>query len=101
MDNSGHFTGKGYGAHGHNDKRPLSMEELSTAISIIKTAKKDEVIKGEIVRKAQRYFIVRKTTSLQLINVEVPINNNRRMNIVSIYNTTQNHVDKLRREYKQ
>ena len=101
MDNSGHFTGKGYGAHGHNDKRPLSMEELSTAISIIKTAKKDEVIKGDIVRKAQRYFIVRKTTSLQLINVEVPIINNRRMNIVSIYNTTQNHVDKLRREYKQ
>lgn len=101
MDNSGHFTGKGYGANGHNDKRPLSMEELSTAISIIKTAKKDEVIKGDIVRKAQRYFIVRKTTSLQLINVEVPINNNRRMNIVSIYNTTQNHVDKLRREYKQ
>nr|DAQ77470.1 MAG TPA: minor capsid protein [Caudoviricetes sp.] len=100
MDNSGHFTGKGYGPHGHNDKRPLSMEELSTAISIIKTAKKDEVIKGDIVRKAQRYFIVRKTTSLQLINVEVAINNNGRMNIVSIYNTTKKYVDKLRRKYE-
>ena len=77
------------------------MEELSTAISIIKTAKKDEVIKGDIVRKAQRYFIVRKTTSLQLINVEVPINNNRRMNIVSIYNTTKKYVDNLRRKYEQ
>lgn len=101
MDNSGHFTGKGYGPHGHNDKRPLSMEELSTAISIIKTAKKDEVIKGDIVRKAQRYFIVRKTTSLQLINVEVAINNNDRMNIVSIYNTTNKYVDKLKRKYEQ
>lgn len=101
MDNSGHFTGKGYGPNGHNDKRPLSMEELSTAISIIKTAKKDEVIKGDIVRKAQRYFIVRKTTSLQLINVEVTINNNGRMNIVSIYNTTKKYVDKLRRKYEQ
>lgn len=101
MDNSGHFTGKGYGPNGHNDKRPLSMEELSTAISIIKTAKKDEVIKGDIVRKAQRYFIVRKTTSLQLINVEVAINNNGRMNIVSIYNTTKKYVDKLRRKYEQ
>ena len=101
MDNSGHFTGKGYGANGHNDKRPLSMEELSTAISIIKTAKKDEVIKGDIVRKAQRYFIVRKTTGLQLINVEVAINNNGRMNIVSIYNTTKKYVDKLRRKYEQ
>ena len=101
MDNSGHFTGKGYGPNGHNDKRPLSMEELSTAISIIKTAKKDEVIKGDIVRKAQRYFIVRKTTGLQLINVEVAINNNGRMNIVSIYNTTKKYVDKLRRKYEQ
>ena len=101
MDNSGHFTGKGYGPNGHNDKRPLSMEELSTAISIIKTAKKDEVIKGDIVRKAQRYFIVRKTTNLQLINVEVAINNNGRMNIVSIYNTTKKYVDKLRRKYEQ
>ena len=101
MDNSGHFTGKGYGPNGHNDKRPLSMEELSTAISIIKTAKKDEVIKGDIVRKAQRYFIVRKTTSLQLINVEVAINNNGRMNIVSIYNTTKKYVGKLRRKYEQ
>lgn len=101
MDNSGHFTGKGYGPRGHNDKRPLSMEELSTAISIIKTAKKDEVIKGDIVRKAQRYFIVRKTTSLQLINVEVAIDNNGRMDIVSIYNTTKKYVDNLRRKYEQ
>ena len=101
MDNSGHFTGKGYGPHGHSDKKPLSMKELSTAISIIKTAKKDEVIKGDVVRKAQRYFIVRKTTSLQLINVEVAINNNGRMNIVSIYNTTNKYVDKLRQKYEQ
>lgn len=99
LDNSGHLSGKGYGPKGHDDKRPLSMKDLSSAVSMVKTAQIGEVIQGTPIRGAERYFIIRKTTNLQLVTIEVALNKNR-IDIVSIYNTTKSYINKLKKKYK-
>ena len=99
LDNSGHLSGKGYGLKGHDDKRPLSMKDLSSAVSMVKTAQIGEVIQGTPIRGAERYFIIRKTTNLQLVTIEVTLNKNR-IDIVSIYNTTKSYINKLKKKYK-
>ena len=37
MDNSGHFTGLGYGKNGHRDPYPLTIRQVSLIPEIIKT----------------------------------------------------------------
>lgn len=85
MDNSGHFTGIGYGARGHNDPSPLSMSQLSKIPYIIKTAQMHEIQPDKKVRGLQRYRITRKMRKKQIIVVEVSIKRNE-IDLVTAYN---------------
>lgn len=85
MDNSGHFTGLGYGKNGHRDPYPLTIRQVSLIPEIIKTAKQTEIFTDERVRGLQRYRIERKESWGQIIIVEVSINRNE-IYLVTAYN---------------
>ena len=88
MDNSGHFTGKGYGKNGHNDTRPLRIHEISSILRLIQTASREDVINLTPVRGNKRYAIVRQSSRYHYIGVEFEKTNNR-INLVTAYNLSR------------
>ena len=85
MDNSGHFTGAGYGKTGHNDPNPLTLSQISNIPIIIKTARPQEIYVGKKVRGLQRYKIIRKSPNGQAVVVEINIKKNE-VALVTAYN---------------
>lgn len=59
MDNSGHFTGYGYGKNGHSDKKPLSVFDISIIPKIIKAAKENDIEKCKKRRNMERTMIIK------------------------------------------
>ena len=97
MDNSGHFVGTGFGSRGHNDKRPLTLDEISSIPQIVKTANIDNIVKGKIVRNAQRYKILSEIAGRkQIVIVELAEKN--RLNIVSSYILSDSRYREYMRE---
>ncbi len=88
MDNSGHFTGKGYGKNGHDDTRPLRIHEISSILRLIQTASREDVINLTPVRGNKRYAIVRQSSRYHYIGVEFEKTNNR-INLVTAYNLSR------------
>lgn len=88
MDNSGHFTGKGYGKNGHDDTRPLRIYEISSILRLIQTASREDVINLTPVRGNKRYAIVRQSSRYHYIGVEFEKTNNR-INLVTAYNLSR------------
>lgn len=88
MDNSGHFTGKGYGKNGHDDTRPLRIHEISSILRLIQTASREDVINLTPVRGNKRYAIVRQSSRYHYIGVEFEKTNNR-INLVTVYNLSR------------
>lgn len=88
MDNSGHFTGKGYGKNGHDDTRPLRIHEISSILRLIQTASREDVIDLTPVRGNKRYAIVRQSSRYHYIGVEFEKTNNR-INLVTAYNLSR------------
>lgn len=88
MDNSGHFTGKGYGKNGHDDTRPLRIYEISSILRLIQTASREDVIDLTPVRGNKRYAIVRQSSRYHYIGVEFEKTNNR-INLVTAYNLSR------------
>nr|DAS45059.1 MAG TPA: minor capsid protein [Caudoviricetes sp.] len=88
MDNSGHFTGKGYGKNGHDDTRPLRIHEISSILRLIQTASREDVINLTPVRGNKRYAIVRQFSRYHYIGVEFEKTNNR-INLVTAYNLSR------------
>nr|DAX99343.1 MAG TPA: minor capsid protein [Caudoviricetes sp.] len=88
MDNSGHFTGKGYGKNGHDDMRPLRIYEISSILRLIQTASREDVIDLTPVRGNKRYAIVRQSSRYHYIGVEFEKTNNR-INLVTAYNLSR------------
>lgn len=88
MDNSGHFTGKGYGKNGHDDTRPLRIHEISSILRLIQTASREDVINLTPVRGNKRYAIVRQSSRYHYISVEFEKTNNR-INLVTAYNLSR------------
>ena len=88
MDNSGHFTGFGFGKRGHNDPNPLTLSQISRIPTIIKTARRDEIRFDKQVRGLKRYKITRRTSKNHVIVVEVSIKKNE-ITLVTAYNLTK------------
>lgn len=88
MDNSGHFTGKGYGKNGHDDTRPLRIHEISSILRLIQTASREDIINLTLVRGNKRYAIVRQSSRYHYIGVEFEKTNNR-INLVTAYNLSR------------
>ena len=88
MDNSGHFTGKGYGKNGHDDTRPLRIHEISSILRLIQTASREDIINLTPVRGNKRYAIVRQSSRYHYIGVEFEKTNNR-INLVTAYNLSR------------
>lgn len=88
MDNSGHFTGEGYGKNGHDDTRPLRIHEISSILKLIQTASREDVINLTPVRGNKRYAIVRQSSRYHYIGVEFEKTNNR-INLVTAYNLSR------------
>ena len=84
MDNSGHFSGSGFGRNGHSDRRPLTAQQVSQIPTIIKTARSNEVSISENLKRGVRYTIVKNNGRSQLVVVEV-IKNKKRIDIVTSY----------------
>lgn len=97
MDNSGHITGTGYGINAHNDKRPLSVSQMVNIPNIIKTAKPSEVRSAGVVRGANRYSVTRKTSSNQIVVIEVSSIKGR-IDIVTAYNLTDKQFERIRKK---
>ena len=85
MDNSGHFTGSGFGKRGHNDPNPLTLSQISDIPAIIKTARQDEIKFNKQVRGLKRYKITRRASKNNVIVVEVSIEKNE-ITLVTAYN---------------
>lgn len=85
MDNSGHFTGFGYGKTGHNDPNPLTMPQISNIPSIIKTATLRDVYTDKKVRGLQRYKIMKRDSGGQIVVIEICIEKNEIV-LVTAYN---------------
>lgn len=59
MDNSGHFTGCGFGKNGHSDKKPLSVFDINIIPKVIKAAKENEIEKCKKRRNMERVMIIK------------------------------------------
>lgn len=90
MDNSGHFTGSGFGKNGHYDPNPLTIRQVSMIPKLIKTAKQPEIFVDKKVRGLQRYKILRKPVRDPLIVVEVSTSRNE-IYLVTAYNKKTIH----------
>lgn len=98
IDNSGHITGKGHGAHAHSDDNPLSAEQFLAIPNIIKTAKKSEITDLGTSRNSRRFSITRKTNKHQFIVIEVSSSKDR-IDIVTAYNLSKNKRNKKAAPY--
>lgn len=82
MDNSGHFTGDGFGRNGHSDKKPLSIMQIGSIARIIKTAKDFEIMHLDDKRNMKRVSITRGEL---VVIIEYRLNNNE-VYLVTAYN---------------
>ena len=85
MDNSGHFTGFGYGKTGHNDLNPLTMSQISNIPTIIKTATFRDVYVDKKIRGLQRYKIMKRNSGGQIVVIEISVEKNEIV-LVTAYN---------------
>ncbi|MDO4979221.1 MAG: hypothetical protein Q4E47_03680 [Candidatus Saccharibacteria bacterium] len=94
MDNSGHFTGKGYGKYGHHDLRYLNIKEIIDIVKYIKNAEKSRIIIRE-KRGAFRYNILTRSVRNTIISVE---KNKNHLTLVTAYNPDKRTLGKIRDE---
>lgn len=70
MDNSGHFSGTGYGRNGHDSDYPLSNHQISSIPTIVKSTRAQFVnFRGYSEKNLKRYEII--DGSKQLVVVEI------------------------------
>lgn len=95
MDNSGHFTGYGFGPHGHNDKKPLSMADISAIAATIKTASDSTIIERKVVRGRKR--IILRQGDGPVVVVEAS-KNRRSVDLVTAFNANIGYPRHLRKK---
>lgn len=100
MDNSGHFTGFGYGKYGHDDKNPLSIADIKNITRIINSANKGNTLFKEIKRGVPRLSIIGKTDNNQMVLVEIDRNGNF-VDVVTSYKLTKRQWLKMQIEIKR
>ena len=100
MDNSGHLTGKGYGKKGHDDKHPLDAKQIDSLASIIKSAKKGDILQGPKIRGLQRFTIVRESQGKRLVVVEI-VRGSNSVVLVSAYNLSKREFEKYKKLIKK
>lgn len=100
MDNSGHFTGFGYGKYGHDDKNPLSVIEIKNIARIINGANKNNTLFKEVKRGVPRLSIVGKTDDNQMVLVEIDKNGNF-ADVVTSYKLTKRQWSRMQIEIKR
>ncbi len=70
MDNSGHFSGTGFGKSGYDDGSPLTIAEINNIPTIVQNAKADEIIPAGKKRGLQRYIVLGDARDRQIVIVE-------------------------------
>lgn len=97
MDNSGHFSGKGFGKKGHDDARPLSNADISNLKKIIASAQKHEISPTQSRSGMHLLRIVRKINKNHLVLVRVQ-KQKHEISLFDAYNITNKKFAEIKKE---